>query len=175
VLEARASANWPTTKGVITEAKLVETSRGPFQSFETKVGYTYKVDGQAFTGNRLKIGGKSSSDEATAQLDMKRYGKIDAFMDVHYNPADPGRSTLETGGSGTDLMMMAAVGPGILVFGLFLIAVGIFMSLLARKTPAEDGEESREADEDEVTAQKKKRRAEPKEDEEDRPRKKKTR
>jgi Protein of unknown function (DUF3592) len=190
VLEGRASTNWPTTKATITEAKLVETQRGPFESFEVKVGYTFVVDGKTFTGNRLKVGGKSSSKVADAEADMKRYGQLDAKMDVRYDPSDPTHSTLETGASNNDFLLTAVVGPLILVAGVFFVAIGGLMSLLAwKKAKADDSDDDdeeeedrpkskkakRENDEDDEEAPpKKKRKADPiEDDEEDRPRKRK--
>jgi Protein of unknown function (DUF3592) len=175
LLEGRASENWPTAKGKITQADLVEIQDITGLHFETKVRYTFKVDGKEFSGDRLKIGGKSTNEQ-DAKADHRRYERA-REIEVRYNPSDPSRSTLETGATTGNLILVAAVGPAILLFGVLLLGVGILMTLLARNRESAD-EEDEDADEDEEeerpkTRKVKRKTAEP--DEEKRPRKAKRR
>jgi hypothetical protein len=148
VLEGRASENWPTAKAKITDAKLVETQNILGQYFETKVRYTFEVDGKKFNGDRLKIGGKSTSNEKDAEAELRRYGERAGFIEVRYNPSDPNHSTVETGATTGNLVLVAVVGPAILLFGVFLLGIGILMALLARNRTSDD-EESEDEDDDE--------------------------
>ena len=148
VLEGRASENWPSAKCKITDAKLVETQDIRGTHFETKVRYAFEVDGKKYNGDRLKIGGKSTSNEKDAESDLKRYGERPGFFEARYDPSDPNRSTLETGATTGDLILVAGVGPGIMLLGFLLIGIGGLMSLLARNRESDD-EESDDDDEDE--------------------------
>jgi Protein of unknown function (DUF3592) len=173
VLDGRASENWPTVKAKVVDAKLVETQDIRGTHFETKVRYTFEVDGKKYNGDRLKIGGKSTSNEKDAEADLKRYGERAAFVDVRYDPSDPNRSTVETGATTGNYILVAGVGPAILVFGFLLIGIGGLMSLLARNRESDD-EENADEDEDEEEDRpksKKPKRKPAKEEEETRPRK----
>ncbi len=169
VLEGRASESWPTAKGKITDANLVETQDIWGTHFEAKVRYTFEVDGKKYNGDRLKIGGKSTNEQ-DAKADMRSYGERVVFVDVHYNPTDPSRCTLESGGTTWNFILVTAVGPAILLFGIFLIAIGIVMTLLARnrEAPAVDAEDEEETERPKA---KKAKRKVPIEEEESRPKK----
>jgi len=148
VSEARASQTWPTARGQITDSKLWDPENIFGQQFEVKVRYAFVVDGKKFTGDRLKIGGKSTSVQADAEADANRYDTAE-HVQVSYDPSDPNRSTLETGITNWKLFTALAPGPALLLLGLFLIAVGGLMSLLARAKEAavelsdDDDEEER--------------------------------
>jgi Protein of unknown function (DUF3592) len=168
VKEGRASATWPTAKGKITEAKLWETTDRSGLHFETKVRYTFVVDGKTYNGERLKIGGKSTSDLAEAEADMQRYGRLDAPMEVRYDPSDPSRCTLETGATTGNFIAAVAMGPAFLVGGLVLVGVGVLMTLMAKKKDARILESDDDDDEERPRSRKPKRRADD-EDEKDAP------
>jgi hypothetical protein len=174
VKEGRASANWPTAKGKITEAKLWETTDRSGLHFETKVRYTFVVDGKTYNGDRLKIGGKSTSDLNEAEADMKRYGRLDAPIEVRYDPSDPSRCTVETGATEGNFIAAVVMGPAFVVGGLVLVGVGVLMTFMAKKKePRIEVGDDDEEEEERPRSRKPKRRADDEDEEEAPPPKKK--
>ncbi len=159
--DGRASETWPTAKGKITEAKLVETTNILGTQFETKVRYTFVVDGKTYTGDRVKVGGKPASNVADAEADLKRYD-VGRPAEVFYDPSDPSRSTLETGGSQSNFLVIVAGGPALTVLGLLLAGIGVVMTLLAwnkRADVEDDVVEDDDAEEERPKSKKAKRQA----------------
>jgi hypothetical protein len=170
--DGRASETWPTAKGKITEAEFWDSQSVLGQHFEAKVRYTFVVDGKTYTGDRIKVGGKATSNQADAKADMKRYG-LDARTEVRYDPSDPSRCTLETGAGGGTII--AVVGPTILIVGLVLVVLGVIMTLLAMKKKDDTEQGDDEDEEDRPKAKKAKRKAAEEDEDETPPPKKKKR
>ncbi|HNY25832.1 MAG TPA: DUF3592 domain-containing protein [Candidatus Sumerlaeota bacterium] len=97
---ARASAQWPTAQGTITESSLERRSSGSGNrrstSFYANVRYAFSVDGQTFTGNRVAYGDYGSSFSSHAQGLVDRYPK-GRNVTVSYMPGNPTESLLEPG------------------------------------------------------------------------------
>lgn len=91
-LTARATAAWPTVPGEITRAEVREV----FGRYSADVSYTYTVAGRPYVGHRVRASdGDSELREAAEQAieGLKPGGRVE----VHYDPADPGRSVLQAG------------------------------------------------------------------------------
>jgi len=113
-----ACQKWPATPGVIQSA--VETTntveRAPRQStgaqefnFTADIRYSYLVDGVAYTGSRISFrhcGRADGAARSAADL-LARYAPGTA-VDVHYKPANPAFSVLETQAYWPDALVPAA-------------------------------------------------------------------
>lgn len=91
---ARASVTWPGAEGKITASEVItdgEAARLP------KIRYEYLVNGQPFTGDRLKVGHKNFAMTGNlAQTAVERY-PAGARVRVFFNPDKPTQSALEPG------------------------------------------------------------------------------
>jgi len=94
---AAASERWPTTNGIVTESRVAESTGGRRRgrSYTAKVEYAFQADGRELKGTRvsyrLQPTGHSGASERVAQY------PVGASVTVHYDPADPSQSVLETG------------------------------------------------------------------------------
>lgn len=113
--QARVSASWPTVEGTVIQSRLAyvtaadrNTPDGQ-RARERDLVYRYVVDGQAYESRLI-----SYSDDAPLALLwprihderlLERYPR-DAVVTVHYDPDDPARAVLETGGGGQALLIL---------------------------------------------------------------------
>jgi hypothetical protein len=94
---------WPTTSGVVTDSRVVDTIIGAhvgrFGDFRyhkierLNLRYQYQVDGHPYAGtewNRWPL-----LERRSALHDSKRY-PVDAPVTVHYNPRDPATAVIDT-------------------------------------------------------------------------------
>lgn len=111
---AQGSATWPAVEGTVTVSQLDSTQDG---ALRPNIQYAYVVNGQTFTGDRLKAGRKNLAAMGNAaQAATERYPK-DSRVRVFFDPADPSQSALEPGVDPT-----AYVVPGI---GLLLLVTAV--------------------------------------------------
>ena len=98
-LEARRSADWPATHGVIESSKVVErhNRRGRAKPVPS-IQYRFEVDGVARTGKRMFFG-----DD---QLLAWSFGGVESFVaehpagapvEVHYDPQAPDSAVVDPG------------------------------------------------------------------------------
>ena len=100
---ARASADWPATPGVIT-ASSVERSQSSSSSsssssrptYSANISYSYSVEGSNYTSGTVSFGQYGSSDSDHAREIVSRY-PVNKEVDVFYNPEKPETSVLEPG------------------------------------------------------------------------------
>jgi Protein of unknown function (DUF3592) len=90
VQKAKASVNWPTTTGTITgsDIKKVVFRRQPL------ITYSYSVNGQAFSSQRVSFAGGYKPKEVDPVL--ARY-PVGGQVTVAHDPQNPAEATLETG------------------------------------------------------------------------------
>jgi hypothetical protein len=90
VKQAKASTNWPTATGTVTESgtKTVMFRRQP------QIAYTYSVNGTPFSAQRISFAGGYKSNEVDPIL--ARY-PVGAQVTVAHDPQNPAEATLETG------------------------------------------------------------------------------
>ena len=114
-LEAEASASWPSVVGTITKAQIGETEVGRYFA---DVAYSYRVRDREFTGSRIRTSdGEYSVRDGAAQA--IRGISVGKQIPVHYNPANPPQSVLQTGvGFQEYAILLAPV--GMLILGVWL-------------------------------------------------------
>lgn len=111
--KAKAAEAWPTAPGVILSSGLsrhdsYDTDTGTSTSFKPEVQYQYNVMGQNFTGDKLSFGNVSYSYNIAAKK-IAPYPQGTQVL-VHYDPADPSKSVLETkSAGGVVLLIVGAV------------------------------------------------------------------
>ncbi len=98
----KQAAAWPTVPGkvVSSEVRTLRSGGGGQSdlSFEPNVVYTYTVDGQAFTGNKVNFSAFRSTNKAAPQKTVDKY-PAGADVTVHYNPKKPQEAVLEIMGA----------------------------------------------------------------------------
>jgi hypothetical protein len=107
---AAATKSWPTVTGVVTASRIDKTTKGnqPAPYFSGVVEYSYEVDGTTYRSNRFSYSGLSeSSEQSDIRAVIARYVP-NRPVTVHYDPANPSQSVLQTGGGLIGWAMIAA-------------------------------------------------------------------
>lgn len=115
---ARASTNWPTAEGVITESEVThhrDSEDG--DSYQPEVAYQYTVGNQRHESYMIKFGENSYSSRGRAE-DIAATYAVGRQVAVYYDPEQPGRSVLEPGVTGGSYIVL---GIGLLFVILTLI------------------------------------------------------
>ncbi len=123
-LEAKASASWPTTPGILQKVAVREDS---VNRYFAEVAYTYSVNGQEYTGSRISAsdGEYNVRDGAVQAIAGLQTGKT---VDVHYNPTNPNHSVIRAGAGFPEYFLL------FLPVGIFAVGVHLFRLLyLTRK------------------------------------------
>ncbi|MHC5540007.1 DUF3592 domain-containing protein [Singulisphaera rosea] len=115
-LTARASVNWPTVPGVLTQAKVRDPGIG---GFHADVVYIYTVAGRQFAGTRIRASDGEHKQREGAEQALRGLAPGQQVT-VHYDPADPGRSLLQTG-AGFQEYAQLFVPVGMLSYGIYLL------------------------------------------------------
>jgi hypothetical protein len=99
---ARAAARWPTAVGTVltsrAESRRELVSRGQGQTvvvWSPLVEYSYHVGTRDYHGARIAFGPAVSGPRELAEATVARY-PAGTSVTVHYDPANPSQSTLET-------------------------------------------------------------------------------
>ena len=126
----KASLGWPETEGKILSSKVGSrrSSKNKSTRYSPKISYQYSVNEQDFTGNKIRIGGISSTNHRKANTYVKRYPAGKAVA-VYYDPQDPATALLE---SGIGTHVYVALGSGV-AFTLAGIAMFIFLPIAIKK------------------------------------------
>lgn len=90
---ARASCAWPATDGRILSSQAQNFSR---TGAAILVYYEYSVDGQPYTGKRLRFAPPMSLSDDAAQANLLNY-RPGTSIQIHYNPVAPDDSVVEPG------------------------------------------------------------------------------
>lgn len=90
---ARASRTWPATEGRISSSQAQTFGRG---GKAILVYYEYSVNGQAYTGKRLRFAPPLNLSFEAAQAALLNY-RPGSSIQIHYNPASPNDSVVEPG------------------------------------------------------------------------------
>lgn len=99
---ALRSDKWPSTKGTITTSQVRPSRRsqiGRRHQATVDIRYDYRVNGQQYSGSRVRFGGAIEALPAAAHTVIGRYPK-GAQVDVYYASSRPSLSTLERRTSG---------------------------------------------------------------------------
>ena len=135
IQESKESGTWPSIKGRITRSIIhsEEVSFGDRDDStnnytpDIDIEYEYEVNGESYTSQRIKIGGVSSSTQSTrikgANISVSNVGGLrekyptGREVDVYYNPNNPKKAVLETGGS---QLVLGIVGLATFILGIFV-------------------------------------------------------
>jgi hypothetical protein len=122
VVNAHASADWPTITGTVTESRLKEDrvkQQGIEKvSYTPEVRYRYEVAGRPYSGYKIGQFSGGYSEKGDAQAVLGRY-QLNGQVKVYHDPNNPAEAILEPGMATTDYFYLA-VGPGMLVFGAII-------------------------------------------------------
>lgn len=115
--------SWPTTAAIVV-ASSIDTTQSTVSSstkYSPRISYTYYLNGQKYTSDRIDFGGKTSSNFSYAKNIVSRY-PLNGDIEIRYNPRKPTEAVLE-----------AAVGWGFFIslgLGLVFLLVGASPILL---------------------------------------------
>jgi hypothetical protein len=124
---ARASASWPTSPGMITRSEVTHsTDADGADSYQPKVTYEYLANNVEYESYTIKFGENSYSSRGRAE-DIAATYPVGRQVTVYYDPGDPGNSVLEPGVTGGSYIVL---GIGVL-FVVISLVVGP-LSLLFR-------------------------------------------
>lgn len=92
----KEAASWPQVPGKVVSSAVqsVRNSEDGGVTFEPNVVYTYSVDGQTFTGNKVHFSAFRSTNKAEPQKTVDKY-PAGADVTVRYNPKKPKEAVLE--------------------------------------------------------------------------------
>lgn len=97
--QAKASENWPTTKGVVLQSVVASprSNTSSDSSYEAVVAYRYQVEGQDYECGTVRLGiDIATSDRGLAQNTVQKY-PVDKQVLVFYDPKNPAAAVLEPG------------------------------------------------------------------------------
>lgn len=98
----RSSPDWPYVEGEMLEARArahneTGDQKGtPNHQWFSEVRYRYTVNGQSYTGTRLRAFGLNHFDEQQALQELAPF-KVGSKVRVYYDPRDPASSVLIPG------------------------------------------------------------------------------
>jgi hypothetical protein len=122
LLEARASATWPSVMGKLTKVEVGETEVGRYYS---DVTYLYQVGERQFTGSRIRAsdGEYNIRDGAVQAIDGLTVG---APVSVFYNPTNPQQAVLRPGAGVVEYLL--------LLVPVVMFAIGVWLLRLLWQT-----------------------------------------
>lgn len=98
-----STTNWPKVSGFVSASKT--TSVLSYIHKENHIAYSYEVDGETHTGNKIYFGGGSASGYDIGQT-----------VDVYYNPNNHSEAVLETGLRPSNVLVLM-LGAGMMIAG----------------------------------------------------------
>lgn len=125
----KESLSWPAVRGEITYARVESRKVKNGHEYLPSVRYSYAVSGRTYAGDRINVSAVYLKTQSRANEALRKY-PVGGEVPVYYNPADPGKSLLETGVKMNIYVMLGAA-----AFCLFL-AMAITVSALKKKKPA---------------------------------------
>jgi hypothetical protein len=124
--KVRAAAKWPTTMGIVMESSVQteQKDRERRQSatfYQARVRYQYKVDGNAYSSDKVRVNLRGQSQPDEPRELVARY-PVNATVPVHYNPDNPAEAVLQLA---PDSQTRAVFGAGIAFLLVSIIMLGI--------------------------------------------------
>jgi hypothetical protein len=98
----RQSPTWPQVQGEITASRALPRNETGDEHghmshhWTAEVTYRYVVNGQTYTGRRIRALGLNHFDEASAQAELAPF-PVGAKVPVYHHPEQPGTSVLIPG------------------------------------------------------------------------------
>ncbi len=143
--KARASVDWPSVQGEITESRVHSYRKSPGSGtssskrkryYEAIVEYQYAVDGQSYTSDGVGMMDGSSTQRSRAERVVRRYPKRKTVT-VFYDPAQPEIAVLAPGVSTGNYFLLGG-GALFALVGL-IVAVGGLLGIGSGTTDAPGG------------------------------------
>ncbi len=119
--KAKASVDWPTTKGVVVSAEVIRNRSDDGVTYRPEVLFEYTVDGEKYQQNHIRYDGDVSTSSITYSNKMVRKYKPGTEVVVHYDPAEPTEAVLEPGTTWSSYFLIG--------FGAIFFLVGAAMFL----------------------------------------------
>jgi hypothetical protein len=97
---ARASRNWPTVPGKVLASEVLRSLPLTAQNsldytYTPTIRYAFEVGGKAYEGDTIQFGLVSGKNPILEEAVLKPY-PVGAKVNVHYDPANPKNSVLDT-------------------------------------------------------------------------------
>ncbi len=92
----QSAQQWHSTTGTVLMSQVAVQRTGRSRHVYPRIVYQYVVNGQAYTGQRIRAGDQFLRVRITGQLEqtIARYA-VGATVTVYYNPTNPAESALE--------------------------------------------------------------------------------
>jgi hypothetical protein len=121
--QVRASEGWSAVQGTVVESWVrrsdtTDNDGSVSSSYYPEVRYKYQVMGNEFQGEKITFGPKGGGNHYAAEKVIAKYPSGANVM-VYYQPDKPNNAVLER-----------SVSRMLLVFGIILVAAGIFIFVL---------------------------------------------
>ncbi len=94
--EANASKDWPIVQGMVSFSDIKSSISDGDEMYSIDLLYTYTVQGENYTGNRISTISSSTSSLSEVEKDLNKYPEGE-LLSVYYNPEAPSISMLEPG------------------------------------------------------------------------------
>ena len=123
-----AVANWPQTRGTITNFyfKGDDEKERKSNSYFAKIEYDYRVDERRFRGDRIAFGMKDSTKDPDERARLKKKYTSGRQVRVYYSPDDPEMSALEPGVLNKSILSgLRYISGGIGALGLMMFGYGL--------------------------------------------------
>ncbi len=119
VIQARASTDWPTTKGVVTSSKVISSHSDGSTTYRAEVLYKYTIKGEKLESERVWFGdGISTSGGKDARKTVRDY-PVGKKVTIYYDPDDLLETCLLPGAFYSTYFF--------LIFGGIFLGVGLIM------------------------------------------------
>lgn len=124
--EAKASVNWPTVEGTVTESLLEESRSDGSTMYSAHVVYEYALDGGQLDSDRIWFGGNYSTSDRSEMSKVVRDYPVGRKVTVYYSPDNPAESVLLPGAYFSTYILFS-VGMVFLAVGGILLLVFLCM------------------------------------------------
>jgi Protein of unknown function (DUF3592) len=118
VISASMAKSWPTVQGMLRTKEIwMRYSPRGGTSYVPLMTYSYEVNGNTYTGEKISTYNLDSNSREDAQDVIDSYS-ADFPLTVHYSPSNPANAVLQIGSIPKNLAK-AGIGCGALLVGLF--------------------------------------------------------
>lgn len=108
---------WTRVTAQIIESSVHADMKGDAASYEAVVKYRYHLDGNEYTGNRIRIIGITYPFKSNAEKLLEQY-PAGREVAAYINPAKPSESVLVTGAQPIAAVLLFLLGLGFVWFGV---------------------------------------------------------
>ncbi len=120
--------SWPHVTGVIVHSRVRATGCGDDYEETADIAYEYEVDGEAYTGTRVRAGGDlfitmfagDTTGEFSTARALQRHYMPTMKACVYYNPGNPAECALEKGGL-LNVLAELALAAGLLAWSIYTL------------------------------------------------------